>query len=144
MKATLTSLAASLFFTVLLFGCSSMPALSNLASNPMVQSLMQQVGTSLVQTVGGSGALLNLAQNKLPAADAAKLSAQVPGTNEIVDQSKTVGGFSNINSMKDANTVMSKLGMNPSQISQMPQALSGYMESAAGPNIASLLSNIWR
>ena len=144
MKTTLTSLAASLFFTGLLFGCSSMPALSNLASNPMVQSLMQQVGTSLAQTVGGSGALLNLAQNKLPAPDAAKLSAQVPGMNEILEQSKTVGGYSNINSMQDANTVMSKLGMNSSQISQMPQALSGYMQSVAGPNIASLLSNIWR
>ena len=144
MKTARTSLAAILCFTILLFGCSSMPALSSLASNPMVQSLMQQVGTSLLQTVGGSGALLNLAQNKLPAPEAAKLSAQVPGMNEVVEQSKSVGGFSNINSMKDANTVMSKLGMNPSQMSQMPQALSGYMESAAGPNVASLLSNIWR
>jgi hypothetical protein len=121
-----------------------MPALSSLASNPMVQSVMQQVGTSLAQAVGGSGALLNLAQNKLPAADASKLSSSVPGMNEILGQSKAIGGFSSINSMQDANGVMSKLGMNPSQISQMPQALSGYIQSAAGPNIASLLSNIWR
>jgi len=121
-----------------------MPALSSLASNPMVQSVMQQVGTSLVQTVVGSGSLLNLAQNKLPAADAAQLSTAVPGMNEILDQSKSAGGFSSINSMQDANAVMSKAGMNPSQISQMPQALAGYMESAAGPNVAGLLRNIWK
>jgi hypothetical protein len=110
----------------------------------MVQSVMQQVGTSLVQAVGGSGALLNLAQNKLPAADSAKLSNAVPNMNEVLSQSKSVGGFSNIKSMQDANAVMSKLGMNSNQISQMPQALAGYLESAAGPNVASLIRNIWR
>ena len=144
MKAITTSLTATLIFMILSTGCASMPALSSLASNPMVQSVMQQVGTSLVQTVVGSGSLLNLAQNKLPAADATKLSTAVPGMNEILDQSKSAGGFSSINSMQDANAVMSKAGMNPSQISQMPQALAGYMESAAGPNVASLLRNIWK
>ena len=142
--ATTTLITAAFFFAIVSAGCSSMPALSSLASNPIIQSVMQQVGTSLVQTVAGSGSLLNLAQNKLPAADAAQLSTAVPGMNEILDQSKAVGGFSSINSMQDANSVMSKLGMNPSQISQMPQALGGYLESAAGPNVAGLLRNIWR
>jgi len=39
---------------------------------------------------------------------------------------------------------MSKLGMNPSQMSQIPQALFGYMESAAGPNVPKLLSAVWK
>ncbi|HKC96298.1 MAG TPA: DUF2780 domain-containing protein [Nitrospira sp.] len=104
----------------------------------------QNLRLIVAQSVGGSGALLNLAQNQLPVADASRLSSAVPGMNEILSQSKAVGGFSNINSMQDANTVMSKLGMNSSQISQVPQALSGYMESAAGPNVASLLRNIWK
>ena len=144
MKGAPTTLTAAFFFTILSTGCAGMSSLSSLASNPMVQSIMQQVGTSVAQAVGGSGSLLNLAQNKLPAVDAAKLSNTVPGMNDILDQSKALGGFSNINSMQDANSVMSKLGMNPSQISQMPQALAGYMESAAGPNVAGLLRNIWK
>jgi Protein of unknown function VcgC/VcgE (DUF2780) len=68
MKTASTPLAAILLFTVIVTGCSGTPAtsgVSNLANNELVQSIMKQVGASFSQAVGGSGALLNLAQNKV-------------------------------------------------------------------------------
>ena len=143
MKTFSASLTAMLLLTVIVTGCAG-PS-SSLANNQLVQSIMKQVGASYSQAVGGSGALLNVAQNKLPAADAAQLSNAVPGMKQIVEQSKSLGGFSgNLNSLADAKAVMSKLGMSPSQTSQMPQAVAGYVESAAGPDLAGTLMNIWR
>ena len=148
MKIVSLSLASILLCALIPAGCSGTPAtssVSGLANNELVQSIMKQVGTSASQAVGGSGALLNLAQTKLPAANAAQLSNAVPGMNQIVEQSKSLGGFSgNLNSFADAKAVMSKLGMSSSQVSQMPQAVAGYVESKAGPDVAGLLQNIWR
>ena len=144
MNITSASLSAVLLFTVTATGCAGMSSPSALANNPLVQSIMKQVGATMPQAVGGSGALLNLAQNKLPAADASKLSEAIPGMKQIVEQSKNLGGFSRVNSMADAQALMSKLGLNSSQASQMPQAVAGYVESAAGPDLASTLQSIWR
>jgi hypothetical protein len=122
-----------------------MSAVSSLANNELVQSLVKQVGASVPQAVGGSGALLNLAQGKLPATDFSKLSNVVPGMKDIMEQGKSLGGFSgNLNSMADAKEVMSKLGMSSNQAAQMPQALAGYVESKGGSDMAGLLRNIWK
>jgi len=137
----------SLFaFALLSTGCSgmSMSSLASLADNPMVQSMMKQVGTSLPQTVGGSGALFNLAQTKLPAQDAAKLYHSVPNMNQILDQSKVLGGFKNVGSMEEANAVMSKLGMSAEQTAKMPNALADFMGSNASPGVADLLKSVWK
>jgi len=144
MKTASASFTAVLLFTSISMGCSGVSSYSGLANNELVQSIMKQVGATSSQAIGGSGALLNLAQNKLPEADATKLSQSVPGMNQIVEQSKSLGGFSKISSLADANAVMAKLGMNASQASQMPQAVAGYVESKTGPDVAGLLQNIWR
>lgn len=140
--------ATSIVFTLILTGCSSLsslPDVSSLANNGLIQAIVNQVGTSVPQAVGGSGALLSLAQSKLPAADFSKLSNAMPGLDQIVEQGKSLGGFSgNLNSLADTNTVMTKLGMNSTQAAQMPQAVAGYAESKAGPDVAGLLRNIWK
>lgn len=146
MRPTFISFAAMPLCAFLMTGCSgmSMNTLASLADNPMVKSMVNKVGASLPQAVGGSGALFDLAQAKLPAQDAAKIYHSVPDMNQILDQSKALGGFKNVGSMEEANAVMSKLGMNAEQTSKMPEALAEFMGSKGGPGVADLLKNIWK
>lgn len=146
MKTPFTSLAAMLLCALFLHGCSGLSAssLASLADNPMVKSMVQKVGASLPQAVGGSGALFNLAQVKLPAQDTAKLYHSVPDMDRILNQSKSLGAFENVGSMEEAKGVMSKLGMSAAQTSKMPEALAEFLGSKGGSGVADLLKNVWK
>lgn len=146
MKPTFMSFVTMPLCALLMTGCSgmSMNTLASLADNPMVKSMVNKVGVSLPQAVGGSGALFSLAQTKLPAQETAKLFHSVPDMDKVLDQSKALGGFKSMGSMEDVNSVMSKLGMNAEQTSKMPNALAEFMGSTGGPGVADLLKSVWK
>ena len=61
-------------------------SISSLASNPLVSSLTGPLGLNTAQAAGGAGAMLGLAQAKLPKADWGKISTMIPGSSTLISR----------------------------------------------------------
>jgi hypothetical protein len=140
-------LTAVAFSILLLSGCASrshtVSMISQLASNPLVSSLMSRLGLNSKQAVGGAGALLGLAQNKLAAEDWSKIAAAVPDTDDLVKTANSLGGTtSKAGSLADLSDVFSKIGLSFEQVTRMVPVLSDYVGKSAGADLGNRLSSV--
>lgn len=135
---------------------------------PEAAGLLNALGTQLnvtpEQAVGGTGALLGLAKNKLSGNDYSQLSQSVPGLNQLSGASAlgSLGGLGgllggaggsnsaidsalgNVQNMGDVNTAFSALGMNSSMVSQFIPVILQYLgQQGAGGSALSALSGVW-
>ncbi len=134
---------------------------------PEAAGLLNTLGTQLnvtpEQAVGGTGALLGLAKNKLAGNDYSQLSKSVPGLDQLAGTSALgslsgLGGLlgssgsssaldsalGNVQSMGDVNKAFSALGMNSSMVSQFVPVILQYLgQQGAGGSALQALSGVW-
>ncbi|MCR8719541.1 DUF2780 domain-containing protein [Pseudomonas syringae] len=173
---TLMALAASPAFAFNLNDAAN--AVSNATSGnqkataaPEAAGLLNMLGSQLnvtpEQAVGGTGALLGLAKNKLTSADYSQLSKSVPGLEQLSGTSalerlgganglgSLLGGNSannsmlnsalgNVQNMNDVNTAFKAMGMDSTMVSQFAPLILQYLgqQGASGSALQSL-SGLW-
>ena len=113
-------------------GMFRMPSIASLTSNPLVSSLMSGLGLNANQAVGGAGALLGLAQAKLPKADWSTLSKVVPGASSLISQAKSLGGIKKFESLAALAPAFGKIGLTNDQVKSTQGALSDFITKATG------------
>lgn len=129
--------------------------------------LLGQLDVTPKQALGGTGALLGLAQNQLPASEYAALTSAVPGLERLTGTAALgqlsglgglLGGFggqasgsdkvqsalSQVQNLQQARQAFSALGMDPALIGQFAPLLLQYFgnQGVAGPLLQSLAS-VW-
>jgi hypothetical protein len=134
---------------------------------PQAAGLLNTLGTQLnvtpEQAVGGTGALLGLAKNKLAGNDYSQLSKSVPGLDQLAGtsalgslgglggalgsaggNSAISGALGNVQSMGDVNNAFSALGMDSSMVGQFVPVILQYLgQQGAGGSALSALSGVW-
>jgi hypothetical protein len=139
MKRLVTTLAL-----VALTSCAANHTLSTstqFANDPLIGSLMRNFGVTADQAVGAAGALLALGQNRMPASEWGKLASAVPHVGDIIKAGSTLGGLVGApNSLADLQSPFAKLGLSQQQVSTLIPAVSQYVGSVAGPEVAGAFS----
>lgn len=125
--------------SLLLFnGCSSL----NIGDG-LLKTLTSQLGVSDTQALGGAGALLQLAQDKLGVDQFSAISAIIPGSESYLNIAKTVGGISGpMSSLDDVKPIFENLGMSGDMVGDFVPALSGYASMAGGSGVSDLLGSV--
>ncbi|WP_416427237.1 DUF2780 domain-containing protein [Pseudomonas sp. App30] len=167
--ATLTALAASPAFAFNLNdavnAASSIQNGKQGSSAPQAAGLLNNVGTQLnvtpEQAVGGTGAMLGLAKNKLSSSDYSELAKQVPGIDKLaganavsglgglLGQSGTDKGaldsaLGNVKNTSDLNNAFGKLGMDSSMVGQFAPVILQYLgQQGVGGTLLKSLGGIW-
>ena len=176
--ATLMALASSPVFAFNLNDAAN--AVSNATGGnqkataaPEAAALLNTLGTSLnitpEQAVGGTGALLGLAKNKLAGNDYSQLTKSVPGLDQLAgtsalgslgslnglgnmlgnsgksaESSVLHSALGNVQSMGDVNEAFAALGMDSSMVSQFVPVILRYLgQQGAGGTALQSLSGIW-
>ncbi|WP_110951528.1 DUF2780 domain-containing protein [Pseudomonas bohemica] len=132
---------------------------------PEAAGLLNTLGTQLnvtpQQAVGGTGALLGLAKNKISGNDYSQLSKSVPGLDQLSGTSAlgSLGGvlgnsgsnnsavnnaLGNVQSMGDVNKAFSALGMDSGMVDQFVPVILQYLgQQGASGSALSALSGVW-
>jgi len=113
-------------------GLFNMPSVSSLTSNPLVSTLMSGGGLNANQAVGGAGALLGLAQAKLPKADWSKLEKVVPGSSSLISQAKSLGGIKKFESLAGLAPAFGKFGLSTDLVKSTQGGMSDFIGKATG------------
>lgn len=116
---------------------------SSLTSEPAVTALAQQVGVTADQAVGGLGAILSMAKNRVSAEDFSKLTSGLPSTEKYIqaagDMGIKGGDIKDAIQLKDA---YKKLGMSEQAVSDFSPAAINFVRSAGGEAAAGVLSSL--
>ena len=123
--------------------CASSTPATGIASNPLVSQLTSGLGVTPDQAVGGTGAMLGLAQNKLTPDQFSAVSNAIPGGSDILKAAGPLLGGANISSLADVQGIFSKLGMSPDTVAKFAPILT-QAASSAGPQITSLLGGLFK
>ncbi|NWA01942.1 DUF2780 domain-containing protein [Pseudomonas gingeri] len=130
-------------------------------ANGLLSSLGSQLNVTPEQAIGGTGAMLGLAKNKLSGNDYSQLSQSVPGLDQLSGggalaglggllggqsgSSSAVGNaLGNVKDTGDLNNAFGALGMNSSMVGQFAPIILKYLgdQGVGGPLLQSL-SGIW-
>jgi len=144
MHARVLRLLLPLVVLAAVASCASGSPLSGIASNPLVSSLTSKLGVSPEQAVGGTGAMLGYAQNKLTPDQFSAVSNAIPGGSEITKAAAPMLGGSPLQSLADVQGIFSKLGMSPETVSKFAPILSDEVGKVAGPQVAGLLGGLFK
>jgi hypothetical protein len=112
----------------------------------LLGQLKGQLGVTDAQAVGGTGALLQLAQNQLGAGAMGSLTSEVPGLSSLLGggSSLTKSLLSNISSMSGVESTFSALGMNSAMIQQFIPIIMGFLgEQGVGSSLLGQLQGLW-
>jgi hypothetical protein len=135
---------------------------------PEAAGLLNTLGTQLnvtpQQAVGGTGALLGLAKNKLAGNDYSQLSQAVPGLDQFSgalalgslgglggmlggsggNNSAIDSALGNVQSMGDVNKAFSALGMDSGMVGQFVPVILQYLgQQGASGSALQALSGVW-
>ncbi len=92
------------------------------------------------QAIGGTGALLGLAQNKLSPDQFSAVTNAIPGAEDITKAADPLLGDSPLKSITDVQGAFSKLGMSPATVAKFAPLLTDTVSKSAGPQVADLLA----
>jgi len=125
-------------------GCASSSPVSGIASNPLISQLTSGLGVSPDQAIGGTGAMLGLAQNKLSPDQFSAVTNAIPGASEITKAAGPLLGGISPQSLGDVQSIFSKLGMSPDTVSKFAPVLTNLVSQGAGPQVAGLLGGLFK
>lgn len=123
----------------------------------LITALGSGLNVTPQQAVGGTGALLGLARNKLSGSDYGQLSQSVPGLDQLAGTNAlgnlglgnvlgNSGGsaLGNVQSMGDVNKAFSALGMNSSMVGQFVPVILQYLgQQGASGSVLQSLGSVW-
>ncbi|WP_207887017.1 DUF2780 domain-containing protein [Pseudomonas sp. 30_B] len=122
----------------------------------LLGALTGQLGVNEEQAVGGTGALLGLAKNKLSGGDYSQLLKAVPGLDKL-SGANALGGLGgqlgnsaassmlgNVSSLGDVNKAFGALGMDQSMTGKFAGVLLDYFgKQGVNSQVLSSLSGLW-
>ncbi|EGQ8500844.1 DUF2780 domain-containing protein [Vibrio parahaemolyticus] len=113
----------------------------NTESSPLTELLTSQLPVSTEQAVGGSSALIALAQSQLSQQNSTELQSLIPGLSNLKGAQSLLG---NIESLSAVQSAFNALGLDPSMISQFAPVILGYLnEQGASEGLLKSLSGLW-
>ncbi|WP_435607188.1 DUF2780 domain-containing protein [Pseudomonas knackmussii] len=130
------------------------------AANGLVETLGQRLNISDEQAIGGVGALLGLAMNRLEPADSAQLQQRLPGLGQLSSGTLDgglgglgglaglIGGagqlLGGIQNLQDVDQVFNVLGMNQGMVGQFAGVMLDYMvQQGLNSQLLGTLGQIW-
>lgn len=138
MKKVKNVMALLLLSLVFVNGCSSLNV-----GEGLLKTLTSQLGVTDTQALGGAGALLQLAQDKLGVDQFSAISAIIPGAESYLNIAKTVGKISGpMNSLDDVKPIFENLGMSGDMVGDFVPALSDYASMVGGSGVSDLLGSV--
>lgn len=138
----------------------SAPAANAGQASALLASLGSQLNVSGEQAVGGTGAMLELAKNRLSSADYSQLTQNVPAL-ETLSNAGGLGALSgllgqsgqsgkldkalgNVQNTNDLNNAFGALGMDASMVTQFAPVILKYLgDQGVGGSLLQTLSGIW-
>ena len=125
---------------------SDQPAAAQLSGG--VDDLVRELGFVLEiptsRSVGGTGALMHIARERLSESEFAEISAFVVGVERLIQQASNVVKTALPKSMADMPLVMEKLGLPADSTDRFKTFVLDYLGSRAGRQIVGLLKSTWR
>ncbi|MAA66997.1 MAG: hypothetical protein CL581_19745 [Alteromonadaceae bacterium] len=116
----------------------------------LVGTLQEQLGVTKTQAAGGTGALLQLAQNQLDGNSFSQVTDSVSGLSGLLGGGSGGSGsllssaLSNISSMDGVEKAFSALGLQSGAIEQFAPIVLGFLkEQGLGADIIGNLSSLW-
>jgi hypothetical protein len=104
-------------------------------------TLASGLGMTSAQAQGGLGAILAVAQQRLPVADYQKIAKYIPKADEYLGVARQLGVFEQASTMGTAlNSAYSKLGITPDQQAKFIGAVTDYLSKSGGPEVGNLLT----
>lgn len=138
MKKLKILIFATLLISFLFGGCSSINV-----GDGLLSTLTSSLGVTDTQALGGAGALLQLASDKLGAEQFSAISAIIPGADSYLNIANTVGKISGpMSSLDDVKPVFENLGMSGDMVGDFVPAISNYASMAGGSDVADLLGSV--
>jgi hypothetical protein len=127
-------------------GCASTSSAipSGVTSNPLISSLTSGLGVNPEQAVGGTAAMMGLAQNKLTPDQFSSVSNAVPGLGDITKAAGPLLGGLPLNSLGDVQNVFSKLGMSPDMVSKFVPVITDAVSKGGGSAVSGLLGGLFK
>ena len=112
----------------------------------LVGKLQNQLGVSKAQAVGGTGALLQLAQNQLGTDTMSTLTSEASGLSSLLGGGSRLSEslLSNISTLSGVQTAFSALGMDAAMIQQFVPIVLGFLgEQGASSSLLGQLQSLW-
>jgi hypothetical protein len=129
-------------------GCAGAPSIpTSVLNNPLIGSLTSGLGVSPEQAVGGTGAMMGLAQSKLTPSQFEAVGNAIPGLGEITKAAGPILGNVPLSSLGDVQNVFSKLGMSPDMVTKFAPVIGDAVAKgagAAGGGLTSMLGGLFK
>lgn len=125
-------------------GCATAGLPSGITSNPLVSALTSGLGVSPEQAVGGTGAMMGLAQNKLSPDQFGSITSAVPGLGDITKAAGPLLGGTSLSSLADVQGAFSKLGMSPETVSKFAPIIGEAISKGGSSQAASLFTGLFK
>jgi len=112
----------------------------------LVGKLQNQLGVSKAQAVGGTGALLQLAQNQLGTDTMSTLTSETSGLSTLLGGGSRLSEslLSNISCLNGVHSAFSALGMDAAMIQQFVPIVLGFLgEQGSGSSLLGQLQSLW-
>ena len=117
----------------------------------LIDQLTKSLGVNETQAKGGAGLIFKLAKDKLPAGDFSKVSAAVPGVDDLLKAAPAEGGgllgglgkmFGGAGGLGSLAGGFSKLGLDAGMVSKFIPIILSFVQSKGGDGVKSLLEKV--
>ena len=125
-------------------GCATAGLPSGITSNPLVGALTSGLGVSPEQAVGGTGAMMGLAQSKLSPDQLGSITSAVPGLGDVTKAAGPLLAGTSLTSLAGVQGAFSKLGMSPEMVGKFAPIIGDAISKGAGPQVAGLFTNLFK
>lgn len=125
-------------------GCATAGLPSGITSNPLVGALTSGLGVNPEQAVGGTGAMMGLAQSKLSPDQFGSITSAVPGLGDITKAAGPLLGGSSMSSLADVQGAFSKLGMSPEMVGKFAPIIGDAISKGGGSQVAGLFTSLFK
>lgn len=113
-----------------------------------IDELVRELGFALEiplnKAVGGSGALLNIAREKLSESEFSEISEFVSGVERLIQQAGNIVSGGLPKSIDEMSIVMEKLALPVGATTQFQSFMSDYVGRRGGKKITKLLQKAWK
>ncbi len=94
--------------------------------------------------MGGTGAMMGYAQNKLSPDQFGAITSAVPGLGDITKAAGPLLGGSSLSSLADVGGAFSKLALSPDMVSKFAPVIGDAISKGAGPQVGSLFTGLFK
>jgi hypothetical protein len=125
------------------WGCAEMQSMGG--TETVTKLLTNQLGVTSNQAMGGTGAILSLAKERLSGMDFSALTKLIPGSDTFMKTAKDLGAVTGpVGGQAGLASAFSRLGMGPDMVPKFTQTLSDFVGKGGGEPAKNLLASAVR